>query len=342
MTTINEVAGRAGVGKGTVSRVLNGSGHVSAVTRARVEAAIADLGYTPSSVAQSLARGRSSGVAVVVPFVTHPSAVSRVQGIIEGLRPSGLPVSILDVETPDHARSHFVSLLRSLRPQGVIVVSLVPDADIRQRLLEHECPLVWVDADVADHTSVYVDNEAGGRMATEHLIALGHTEIAFIGDDDASGFGFTSSPDRRRGFATAMLEHGLDPRRCHVGPHSQDVARRLAGDPLSGPRPPTAIVAASDTQALGVLAAARELGLRVPVDLSVVGFDDIAVAEFVGLTTVRQPIAESGRRAAHLLLSAMAGTSPDRSRVELPLQLIERQSTGAAGNSAGATTSNHN
>lgn len=330
MVTINDVARQAGVGKGTVSRVLNGGGRVSTMTRARVEAAIAELGFSPSYAAQSLARGQLATVAVVVPFVTHPSAMSRVQGVIEGLRTSGLPVSILDVETPEHARGHFVSLLSNLRPRGVIVVSLVPDADIRQRLLDDSLPVVWVDADVPDHACLYIDNEAGGRIAAEHLVALGHTRIAFIGDDESGGFGFTSASDRHRGFVAVMREHDLEATRCLTGPHSKAVAGALAEELLTGADPPTAIVTTSDTQAFGVLATAKRLGIDVPGSLSVVGFDDVELAEIVGLTTVRQPMAESGQRAAQLLVSALDGPAPVRSRVELPLQLIERQSTGAA------------
>jgi len=328
--TINDVASRAGVGKGTVSRVLNGGSNVSASTRARVEAAIADLGFAPSYVAQSLARGRLATVVVVVPFVTHPSAVSRVQGIIEGLRPSGLPVSILDVETPDHARAHFLMLVGSLRPEGLIVVSLVPDADIRRRLLDADFPVVWLDTKVHGQISLFIDNVEGGRMAADHLVSLGHTAIAFIGDDEAgSGFGFTSARDRLRGVATALAHRGLEPAGCLTGPHSKEMARRLALQLLSGTERPTAIVTTSDTQALGVLAAAREVGIDVPGELSVVGFDDLEIAETAGLTTIRQPIVESGRRAAQLIMSLAGGEQPARRHVALPLQLVERQSTGA-------------
>ena len=341
MVTINDVAARARVGKGTVSRVLNGTGSVSQGTRRRVQAAIDDLGYAPSYAARSLARGRVPTVAVIVPFVTHPSAVSRVQGVIEGLRPSGLPVSILDVETPDHARSHFVSILGSLRPEGVIVVSLVPDPELRDQLMDTTIPIVWVDAKVDGQTSVYIDNAAGGRLAAEHLIALGHTRIAFVGDEEAGDFGFTSSAERRRGFTEALHDHELDADIVRTGPHGQDVAQRLATELLSGSAAPTAIVTASDTQALGVLAAAAALDLEVPGDVSVVGFDDVELAELVGLTTVRQPITDSGREAARLLLASIDDPTVDRSQVQLPLELIERRSTGAASASAGASISNH-
>jgi DNA-binding LacI/PurR family transcriptional regulator len=329
--TINDVALRAGVGKGTVSRVLNGGSNVSAGTRARVEAAIADLGFAPSYAAQSLARGRVATVVVVVPFVTHPSAVSRVQGVIEGLRPSGRPVSILDVETPGHARAHFLTLLGSLRPEGVIVVSLTPDDDLRRRLLDADFPVVWLDTKVHGQISLFIDNVEGGRLAADHLLSLGHRAIAFIGDDEAgSGFGFTSARDRFRGVTTALAKHGLEPAGCLTGPHSKDVARRLALQLLTGADRPTAIVTTSDTQALGVLAAARELGVDVPGELSVVGFDDLEIAETAGLSTIRQPIVESGRRAAQLIMSLADGKQPPRRHVALPLQLVERQSTGAA------------
>lgn len=341
MVTINDVAAHARVGKGTVSRVLNGTGSVSQSTRRRVQAAIDSLGYAPSYAARSLARGRVPTVAVIVPFVTHPSAVSRVQGVIEGLRPSDLPVSILDVETPDHARSHFVSVLGSLRPEGVIVVSLVPDPEVQAQLLDATVPLVWVDAKVEGQNSVHIDNAAGGRLAAEHLVGLGHTRIAFIGDEEAGGFGFTSSAERRLGYADALHAHGLDAGVVRTGPHGQDIAQRLATELLTSADPPTAIVTASDTQALGVLAAAAALGLDVPGDLSVVGFDDVELAELAGLTTVRQPITESGREAARLLLASIDDPTVDRSQVQLPLELIERRSTGAVAGSAGASISNH-
>ncbi len=329
--TINDVASHAGVGKGTVSRVLNGGGNVSAATRSRVEAAIADLGYAPSYAAQSLARGRLATVVVVVPFVTHPSAVTRVQGIIEGLRPSGTPVSILDVETPEHARGQFLMLLGSLRPEGVIVVSLTPDGDVRRRLLEADFPVVWIDAKVQGHVSLFIDNAEGGRLAADHLLSLGHEAIAFIGDDEAhSGFGFTSAAERLRGVTSALAERGLELRNCLTGPHSKDVARELAVQLLTGRDRPTGIVTTSDTQAVGVLAAARELGIDVPGELSVVGFDDVEIAESAGLTTIRQPIAESGRRAAQLITSLAGGDKPSRRHVALPLQLVVRRSTGAA------------
>jgi DNA-binding LacI/PurR family transcriptional regulator len=179
-------------------------------------------------------------------------------------------------------------------------------------------------------------------MATEHLIGLGHVDIAFIGDDETGGFGFTSAAERRSGFVAAMREHRLDPRRVRLGPHDQDVARRLATELLTEPQRPTGIVTTSDTQALGVLAAALALGLSVPCDLSVVGFDDVDLAALVGLTTVRQPIAESGQQAARLLLAAIDDPSVDRSQVQLPLELIERRSSGAVSGSAGASISNHN
>lgn len=336
--TIADVARRAGVGKGTVSRVLNG-GAVSAATRAHVEQVIADLDFEPSYAAQSLARGRLSTVAVVVPFVTHPSSVARVQGMIEGLRPSGLSVSILDVETPAHAETHLRSLVGRLRPEGAIVVSLRPDAALAEALQREGLPTVWVDAAVDGFASVFIDDERGGRLGTEHLLGLGHRVIGFVGDDD-EGFGFTSSSRRHDGFVGALAAVGLTPAATALGAHDREVAAALATEMLTVRPDVTAIVAASDTQASGVLAAAAALGRGVPEDLSIVGFDDVDAAALLGLTTIRQPIVDSGRRAAHLLLSAIAG-APDSSHVELPVELVRRRSTGAAPDGTGAATSNH-
>jgi DNA-binding LacI/PurR family transcriptional regulator len=178
---------------------------------------------------------------------------------------------------------------------------------------------------------VVTDDVEGGRIATRHLVELGHRRIAFIGDDRDEGFGFTSSPLREQGYEAVLAEEGLayDPDLVRHGYHERDVAQRLAGELLTLADPPTAVFASSDVQATGTIAAARALGLRVPEDLSVVGFDDIELAAYAGLTTVRQPLFESGRLGAELLLAAVQGD--EKTLVEevheLPLELVERATT---------------
>jgi LacI family transcriptional regulator len=174
------------------------------------------------------------------------------------------------------------------------------------------------------------DDVAGGRMATEHLVALGHRSIGFLGDEPANTFGFTSSAQREHGYATVLAESGLpyQPELVRHGAHDRLVAERLAGDLLDRAAP-TAVFASSDVQATGVLAAAAARGIRVPEDLSVVGYDDIELSAYVGLTTVRQDLFESGRLGARLLLDAVAGRNPDPVEHELPLSLVERRTTAA-------------
>lgn len=333
MATIIDVAELAGVAVTTVSRVMNRKGQVSQQTRDRVLVAIQELNYHPSPAARSLRRGRVHTVAVIVPFVTHPSAVARVQGIVQGLRDIDIPVSIFDVETPSHQGEHFGLLAGAYRPEGTVIVSLHPD--------DHElesfrnaglCP-VFLDADVDGFSSVFIDNHLGGVLATEHLIGLGHERIAFIGDLESLSFGFDSSTNRRFGYREALERNGVEWRSEYerVGEHGREVGQRLATELMALPEPPTAVFASSDTQAIGVIESARVLGLDVPKDLSVVGFDDIDSARYVGLSTIRQPLIESGHAAAELLRKHIADPTCEPEKVSLSLEVISRNSTAPPG-----------
>jgi len=330
MVTIADVAKMAGVGAGTVSRVLNDSPRVKATTRAKVMAAIEALDYRPNPMARGLPRGRCQTVGVVVPFFTHASAVERMRGVVAGLESSRYDLVLFNVESPAHRDEHFASLSRRDRADGLLVTSIPPPEGSLDRLAAAGVPVVLLDARGDSVPAVVTDDVEGGRIATQHLLALGHERIAFIGDAPDNPFGFTSSRDRERGYVEAMAMGGVRERPgyvCH-GPHVRSVARRLTEGLLALEEPPTAIFAASDTQALGVLEAVRSAGLRVPRDLSVVGFDDIEVSGYAGLTTVQQPLYESGRKAISLLLEALEGPLPQIEH-ELPLELIVRETTGA-------------
>jgi len=327
--TIHDVARRAGVGVGTVSRMVNGGHQVGPRTAARVQAAIDELGYLPSRKGRAFARGRTASIAVLVPFVTHPSAVERVSGLIDGFRSTGLPVSLADVESPEHQHEHLAALAGDLRPEGLVVVSLRLTAQEIADLHHGGVRPVLIDAEAEGLTSFVVDDLAGGRIAVEHLLDLGHRRVAFVGDLEHDRFGFVSSELRHRGYVEALTGAGIDRRDDYerTGRHGQDTACQQARELLSLRQPPTAVFAASDTQALGVLQAVREVGLRVPRDLSVIGFDDIAVAELTGLTTVHQPLVESGRRAATAVIEQMADPDRPADRVVLPTRLVERDTT---------------
>ena len=331
MVTIADVAAHAGVGAGTVSRVLNDSPRVSETTRARVLAAIEALDYRPNPLARGLSRGRCQTLGVVVPFFTHASAVERLRGVVAALDGSRYDLVLFNVETPVHRDEHFATLTRRDRADGLLIMSLPPTPSSLHRLASSGVPTVLLDTRGAGVPAVVTDDVEGGRLATRHLLDLGHDRVGFLGDDPSNPLGFRSSTAREQGYRESLAAAGLAIRDEHVlhGPHVRSVARELAHRLLATPDPPTAVFAASDTQALGVLEAARSAGLTVPGDLSVVGFDDVEVSSYAGLTTVRQPLFESGRRAAELLLDSLAAEEPLGEReLELDLELVVRSTTG--------------
>jgi LacI family transcriptional regulator len=330
MVTISDVAARAGVGAGTVSRVLNESPRVSPATRERVLAAIADLDYRPNPLAQRLSRGRCQTLGVVIPFFTHASAVERLRGVVAALDGSRYDLVLFNVESPVHRDEHFAALTHGGRADGLLVMSLEPPPDDLARLSSAGMPIVLVDSHAGGVPTVLTDDVEGGRLATQHLIDLGHRRIAFMGDHPDNVFGFPSSPARERGYAACLdvagIEHDLGLTRH--GPHDREVAQHLATELLLLPDPPSAVFASSDVQALGVIAAARAVGRRVPEDLSVVGFDDIEVAGYAGLTTIKQPLFESGRLGAELLLQALEGDDPPAPDEHyMPIELVVRATT---------------
>lgn len=329
MATIQDVARAASVGVGTVSRVLNGSPLVSDATRARVQQVIDDLGYRPSPLARALSTGRSSTVAVVAPFFTRPSVVQRLRGMSDVLGHSDFDLVLFDVESPEQRDRHYELADRAGRVAGMIVVSLAVPAERAAALAASPVPVVFVDRRVSGLPHVHVDDVAGGRMATEYLLRLGHRRVAFVGDRYDDHFGFTSSGDRRTGYLEAMSAAGLEPPDEHVraAQHGREQATRMTRELLALDEPPTAVFAASDHQALGVLEAARAAGVAVPEDLSVIGYDDLEVAPYLGLTTVRQPLYESGVSAAEILLAELSGEEQAGSGVELQLSVVERATT---------------
>ena len=330
MVTIADVAAHAGVGAGTVSRVLNDSPRVSENTRARVLAAIEVLDYRPNPLAQGLSRGRCQTLGVVVPFFTHASAVERLRGVVAALDESRYDLVLFNVESPVHRDEHFATLTRRDRADGLLIISLPPPPGSLDRLARSGVPVVLLDARGGGVTAVVTDDVGGGRLATRHLLDLGHERIAFIGDDPDNPLGFTAGSSREDGYRRAMAEAGVStpPGYVRHGPHVRSVARRLAEQLLARPDRPTAIFSSSDTQALGVLEAARAAGLDVPADVSVVGFDDVEVSGYAGLTTVRQPLFESGRLGARILLDALDdGHPPEPREHRLALELIERSTT---------------
>ncbi len=331
MATIRDVAQKAGVGLGTVSRVLNNSPLVSEATRQRVLEVITALNYSPSPVARRLSLGKTLTIAAIVPFFTRPSVVERLKGVEATLVESEYDLIVFNVETVERRDTCFWDVPRRERVDGALIMSLAPSDKDVARFARAGVPVVLVDVNHPALSRAVTDDVAGGRMATQYLIDLGHRRIGYISDPLESPFNFTSSRDRYLGYRQALEAAGIpfQSEYHRQGEHGRYEARRLAIELLALPEPPTAIFAASDTQAMGVLEAAQGVGISVPQGLSVIGYDDIEIAEYLGLTTIRQQLFESGVRGVELLLETLDTPPHEPVCQVLPVELVVRGTTAA-------------
>ncbi len=330
MATIEDVAARAGVGIGTVSRVLNDSPQVRPGTRAKVLEAMQALDYYPSRAAKTSGRRSHQSIAVLVPFFDQPAAYQRLRGIVGQLQPHGFEIVLMNVESTAQARDRLMELPRRRDIDGLLIISLPLRPEEGERLAAARFPTVLVDTQHPALPSIIIDDRAGGRMATNHLLDLRHERVAFIGEPRQNPFGFYSSGHRENGYRQAMEAAGLDIPAGYLkfGPHLRTAARSMAIELLALSEPPTAIVAASDVQALGVLEAASATGHSVPDDFSLIGYDDIEFSSYVGLTTIRQPLFLSGVRGAEVLVGALAAEGSRPFTEQLSIELIARTTTG--------------
>jgi DNA-binding LacI/PurR family transcriptional regulator len=329
--TIRDVARQAGVSVATASRALNQSRIVNPRTRERVLTVMQELGFSPSPAARRLSLGRTLTVGVVVSFLTRPQAAERLRGVDAVLADSEFDLVIYNVESVQKRDHYLETLGGSGRTDGLLVMSLPPPGG-GGPMIPGAVPIVFIDVhtpSVSTMPRVVGDDVRGGAMAARHLLDLGHRAIAFMGDAVADPFGFTSSRDREAGLTRELASRGIaiPPEWVGHGAHGRYEARDLARRMLNADVRPTAIFAASDTQALGVIAAARDLGLRVPDDLSVIGYDDIEAADYVGLTTIRQQLFESGRLGAEILLGEIDTRSDQPEIAHLAPELVVRATT---------------
>lgn len=334
MVSIDEVARAAGVSTATVSRALSGRGHVSAATKARVETAAKNLGYVVSASASSLASGRTRNIGVLVPFLDRWFFSTVLSGIASALTRRGYDMTLYSLSADrDERQSIFETLLRRQRVDGVIAIAIELGDEETGRLIELGLPVIAIGGPNPRLTTLTVDDVAVARLATEHLIALGHRKISHIGASPEFDIDFHIPTHRRQGFELALADAGIPASPALFEPADFTIeggfraAKQLLGRP--GERP-TAIFAASDEMAIGALLAARELGYRVPEDLSVVGLDGHELGEFFRLTTVDQFPLGQGERAAAAILAELesrdAGT-PTPEPGSLPYELIVRGST---------------
>ena len=337
--TLEEVAARAGVGRGTVSRVINGSPRVSEATRAAVEAAVAELGYVPNTAARALAANRTDAIALVVPepetrFFTEPYFSDMLRGVGAALSDTEMQLLLIFAGS-DRERQRLAQYLAAHRVDGVLLVSVHADDPLPDMLSQLEIPAVISGPRSADETltSVDSDNYGGARQAVEHLIGRGRRTIAHItGRLDVYG-----AQRRVDGYRDALREagHEVDELLIEPGDFSEGGGRR-AMEALLERRPGLdAVFAASDVTAAGARQVLREAGRRIPDDVALVGYDDSAIARHMEppLTSVRQPIEEMGRAMTDLLLREIADRRPsatrelERRQMVLATELVERASS---------------
>ncbi|MER6011791.1 LacI family DNA-binding transcriptional regulator [Streptomyces bluensis] len=337
--TLEEVAARAGVGRGTVSRVINGSPRVSEATRAAVEAAVAELGYVPNTAARALAANRTDAIALVVPepetrFFAEPYFSDMLRGVGAALADTEMQLLLIFAGS-DRERRRLAQYLAAHRVDGVLLVSVHADDPLPDLVAQLEIPAV-ISGPRSEHEtlpSVDSDNHGGGRSAVEHLMARGRKKIATItGRLDVYG-----AQRRIEGYRQALVDAGreVDERLIVSGDFTEMGGRRAMAELLQRCPDLDAVFAESDVMAAGARQVLREAGRRIPDDVALVGYDDSAIARHMDppLTSVRQPIEEMGHAMINLLLDEIADHRPavsrglERRQVVLPTELVQRYSS---------------
>lgn len=324
--TIFDVSKLSGYSISTISRVINTPEKVNIKTRKIVNNAIDQLSFVPKAEARARALRFMGRIGVITPFFTAPSFVQRLRGIASSLSKENFDLVIYTVDSNNRLNSYLSSLPLTGNLDGLVIVSLPINDDDVKRLIDYQLPTVLIEYPHPHINSVEIDDVEGGILAAEYLISKGHRRIAFLGDTNLPEYSIHPVNLRLKGFRQAMKAANIrvPENFIRLAPYNQEQARQIAKELIELPDPPTAIFAATDFQALGVIKATRKLGIKVPDELAIMGFDDLDMADFEDLTTVRQHLDESGRLAIEILLSHITDYSRPVQHVYLPLTVIER------------------
>jgi LacI family transcriptional regulator len=331
MITIKDVAQHAKVSITTVSHVINSTRFVGEETRKRVHAAIEHLRYVPSAAARSLKTNRTHTIGMIIPNNSNPFFAEVIRGIESECYEAGYNVILCNSDDSPVKQSQYIRVLHEKQVDGLIVLSSGEDAGLFDLLSATGLPQVVVDRETGDRNAdlVGVDHELGGYLATSHLLSLGHRRIACITGP------LSLAPARQRvaGYERALREAGLVPSQSllHEADFTSASGHSAMSALLTRPQRPTGVFACNDLMALGAICAAASAGLRIPQDLSIVGFDDVALAAFTNppLTTVAQPMHATGALAAKVLIERITGRHKPVRREVLQPELRIRQSTAA-------------
>jgi LacI family transcriptional regulator len=328
MSTIEDVAKRAGVSKMTVSRVINKSGYASRETRERVERAIEELGYVPNLLARSLRFKTTKTIALVLTDITNPFFTTIARGVEDTASERGFSVIFCNTDESQDEEAKYLNVLVQKQVDGIVLVPACCTTESVTFLRDRAVPVVILDRRIPDAPvdTVRCDSERGAYELTRHLVAQGHTEIAVLSGPSA----ITTAADRVAGFQRALKETGLDAAHVYYGAYSVEGGYRTAQRAIAQTPRPTALFAGNNFIAFGALQALREHGLRVPDDIALVAFDDLPPAFTVEpfLTVMAQPAYNMGRRATLLLLDRLTGKGEkEPQEIILPTELIVRPSS---------------
>jgi DNA-binding LacI/PurR family transcriptional regulator len=330
--TLKDVALRAGVSAQTVSSIIHGRPGYSPETRARVQAAVDELGYRPFSVAQSLRTRQTRTLALIVSDIANPSFATTASAAEDYAHRFGYSLIVYNTHDDAARETACIASVAQRWIDGVLLVSADDTAAGLNTLQEAHVPVVAIDRNPVGYTgpSVVLDNYKAGCLAAEHLLALGHTQLAHIGGASR----LRLARERREGFLCTLEEHGIDARGCIAddGSWRCDWGYRAMQQLLEDCPALTGVFAANDRMAMGAMCAISEAGLHIPDDISVVGLDDIEPAAYAipPLTTIRQPFAELATAAVQLLLDTIEAKRTGPLQMVVEPALVVRQSTAAA------------
>lgn len=327
MATIRDVSKIAGVSVATVSRTLSKPDKVSVKTREIVEAAIKKTNYKPDVLARNFRTRKSSTIVVLVPDIANPFFSRVIRGIEQMAQSLGYAVLLGDTQSLRAREYTYANMVKTSQADGIIQLDChMPFED------ENDAGAPLVNAcDCIRGTeipTVELDNVSAAQTMTEHLISLGHTNIGLI-SGPISG---TITKDRLKGYKLAHKNAGIkfNPANITVGDYSISSGMLAASDLLTANKPPSAIFCMNDEMAIGAISQAKKIGLNVPGDISIAGFDDISFAEFCDppLTTISQPAEDFGTKAMSMLYDVINGNEPEQKNIYLPFKIVVRESTG--------------
>ncbi|MEY4061267.1 MAG: hypothetical protein RIQ31_929 [Actinomycetota bacterium] len=336
MAGIEDVAKLAGVSTATVSRALAGKDHVSERARQKVEAAAAELGYVASHSAYTLATGRNRNIGVIMPYVDRWFFATMLETMESTLIEHGYDLTLYNLSGGKMQRDKiFKDFLGRKRVDALLSVAVNPSADELATLNRLQRPVLGIGGPIQGARSLAMNDFSAGKLATEHLISLGHRKIANLGGYTGSDLEFNQANFRTLGHLDALKEAGITQNpawkmECdYTIPGAFFRTKQLLGDPRNAP---TAVFCNSDEMAIGVIMAVKDLGLQVPQDVSVIGIDNHDLSEFFGLSTVNQRVREQAKTATMWLLEILDDADPDvrvnrHESVEWPVSLLVRSST---------------